>query len=392
MSPAERRRCKDIFEKHDHAFSVPCVRELHKDAHIQLKDMQNLRLCLDLCRSNESLIDQVEAAPRPTEPELVRSAAAARVAVETGLQTFQLHPTDLSGKRTMKGAELFSHVVSFVRRTSARDEQMAPSSYLDVEISKQQMQLLQPTAQDFVAREIMSHCHGEGAKQALAQRKLDALGNLRGSCGLANDAERMRRLKNQLDLAKSMAEINKLAAEEAAKNKSRATAQLIELGPIALKKLKENARDASKLTKDQIRAVAFTVFGGVQLKESDPKPVLVEKLTNLIQEQPSVIEAAEGALPSNPPSDKRPAVASSRVACPVRPKRKRKAQHLSEDESEDEEDESEDEMSGDEAQDGGGQMIANAGEDEDEGEDEGEEEFFDLHKIHNVRWFKRWAK
>lgn len=202
---------------------------------------------------------------------------------------------------------------------------------------------------------------------------------MRGSCGLANDAERMRRLKNQLDLAKSMAEINKLAAEEVAKNKSRAKAQLIQLGPIALQKLKDNARDASKLTKDQIRAVAFTVFGGVDLKESDPKPVLVEKLTNLINQQPSVIEAAEGALPSNP------AAPGSSVACPVRPKRKRKA-HVSEDESEDEEDESEDEMSGDEAGDGGGQMPVNAG---DEGEDNGEEEFFDLDKIHNVRWFKR---
>lgn len=75
----------------------------------------------------------------------------------------------------------------------------------------------------------------------------------------------MRRLKNQLDLGKSMAEINRLAAEEAAMNKSRATAQLIALGPLAIQKLKSNARDVSKLTKEQIRAIAFTVFGGVSL-------------------------------------------------------------------------------------------------------------------------------
>ena len=45
--------------------------------------------------------------------------------------------------------------------------------------------------------EIAKHAHGEGAKQVMAKRKLDSLGNVRGDCGFANDPERMKRLKGQ---------------------------------------------------------------------------------------------------------------------------------------------------------------------------------------------------
>lgn len=57
--------------------------------------------------------------------------------------------------------------------------------------------------------EIASHCHGEGAKQSLAKRKLDALGFMRGESGIQNDPERIKRLRNQLALADSIAEISK---------------------------------------------------------------------------------------------------------------------------------------------------------------------------------------
>jgi hypothetical protein len=41
--------------------------------------------------------------------------------------------------------------------------------------------------------EIAKHAHGEGAKQVMAKRKLDSLGNVRGDCGFANDPECMKR-------------------------------------------------------------------------------------------------------------------------------------------------------------------------------------------------------
>lgn len=62
--------------------------------------------------------------------------------------------------------------------------------------------------------EIMQHSHGEGAKQCLAKRKLDALGNIRGESGFANDTVRMGKLKAQLQLADSLAAINRAASNE----------------------------------------------------------------------------------------------------------------------------------------------------------------------------------
>ena len=83
--------------------------------------------------------------------------------------------------------------------------------------------LLNPTAQDFTMHEIMSHAHGKGAAQALRKRKLDALGNIRGHSGLANDAQRLKRLKSQLNLLQSIAHISKAKADESAAAKSMRT-------------------------------------------------------------------------------------------------------------------------------------------------------------------------
>ena len=78
----------------------------------------------------------------------------------------------------------------------------------------------------------MPHAHGEGAKQAMSKRKLDnvldASGNVRNDCGLANHPLRMARLHNQLALTASLAEIAKEAAAKKETNASLITSELIE--------------------------------------------------------------------------------------------------------------------------------------------------------------------
>jgi hypothetical protein len=63
---------------------------------------------------------------------------------------------------------------------------------------------------DYMMHEIAKTTTGEGAKQAMAKRKLDSLGNVRAHCGMANDPKRIQRLKEQLNLANSLSEISKL--------------------------------------------------------------------------------------------------------------------------------------------------------------------------------------
>ena len=57
--------------------------------------------------------------------------------------------------------------------------------------------------------EIAKVTTGEGATQAMAKRKLDALGNVRAHCGFANDEKRLKRLRQQMALADSLADISK---------------------------------------------------------------------------------------------------------------------------------------------------------------------------------------
>jgi hypothetical protein len=86
---------------------------------------------------------------------------------------------------------------------------LKPSSYLDVEMKTIQQQLLDPKPMDFMMHEIAKATTGEAAKQSMAKRKLDALGNVRAHCGVVNDPKRLKRLKEQLALADSLAEISK---------------------------------------------------------------------------------------------------------------------------------------------------------------------------------------
>ena len=86
---------------------------------------------------------------------------------------------------------------------------LTPSLYLDVEMKPVQQRLLNPKPVDFMMHEIAKTTTGEGAKHAMAKRKLDALGNVRAHCGMANDPKRIKRLEEQLDLASSLVEISK---------------------------------------------------------------------------------------------------------------------------------------------------------------------------------------
>jgi len=181
-------------------------------------------------------------------------------------------------------------MVRFTRRSFSNTQLVRPSSYLDVQYNATQESLLDPSPQDFTMQEIMSHAHGKGAEQALAKRKLDAVGNLRGVSGFANDPKRLKALKAQLDISVSLADISRSAARAEAEKKAKQTNNLIELAPDALIKLKRNNGVAMKLTKREICAVAFASYGAVVLKESLSKPALAAEMAKLIAATPSVLE------------------------------------------------------------------------------------------------------
>lgn len=287
MLPEEKKLISSIFTAHANSYSMACVRELHERAHIPMADMHNLRVCLELAAEDPTHLERSMPEASSATPDAVVSGQAAMTGVAQGLVTFQLHPKGPDGKQLYTGMAKFEHLVKMARRSAPREQQLAPSAHLGVEITPDQQKLLDPTAQDYAMHTIMSTTHGEGAKKAMAQRKLDALGNMRGACGFANDPERLKRLENQLKLATSIAEINKITEDEKATKKSTETAGLIAGAPDAIKKLKDKGGDISKLTIKEIEAIAFASFNGQSLKGD--KAAHITALTKLAAAHATVL-------------------------------------------------------------------------------------------------------
>jgi hypothetical protein len=166
--------------------------------HVQMKDLQNLRVCIEAAKEDPSHLEMVAAAPAvaTTLTEEGVEAAATAADANRGLLSFQCVPKDSKGRLMLKGPALLDHMVQYGRRMAVSREPHLPSSYLDVEFTKLQGdKILNPQPEDYSAGAILRDTVGHGAKQKLARRQLDAVGDVRSACGVANTPDRIRRLK-----------------------------------------------------------------------------------------------------------------------------------------------------------------------------------------------------
>ena len=168
-----------------------------------------------------------------------------------------------------------------------------PSKHLDLEISNSNCHILATTASMLiknaeVKRSILKDAGGDGPTQKLATRKLNAIGIIKAHCGIVNDDATLAKMKRQLELAKSISEINVAEKKQAEKKRESETQELIQAGPDAVKKLLSKGRDVSKLIKKEICAVLLTCFGVFE-NEKNKKPLLVSALENKIREFPNAL-------------------------------------------------------------------------------------------------------
>jgi len=107
----------------------------------------------------------------------------------------------------------------------------------------------------------------------------------------------MARMQQQLELAASIAEIERINANEKAKEKMEKQELHGDIAPAALKKLEANSNDASKLTVKEMDAVAYTYFMNAVLKGK--KPEKVRGLQTLIRTHSDVMPRALAAITDN---------------------------------------------------------------------------------------------
>jgi hypothetical protein len=257
--------------------------------------MQKLRLCVEAAEENPEHLDM--GMPGQSLNALVAPELAAAIAtlppVTAGLASFQLKPDGL------KGNALFDHMVRF---RATHGDALAPS-YID-NLSADHMAIINPTQEDLTVRSILRDAVGSGATKKLAQRKLNNSGAITSHCGLQNKPERIKKLKDALELTASLAEISARAKQEKAKIKAKETSGLLQSADAALQKFRNKNSDIEKLTKNEICAISFRFFG-VQLKDASAKPTLALSLQGLIAAQPEVLSAlvpngtGGGRLPAN---------------------------------------------------------------------------------------------
>ena len=296
MEPVEKKAAVAIVTSHENGYSIACVKELMQKMHVPLPEMQNIRVAIELAIKDPSHLERgVPEATLLEQPAAVQEAQAKVADVTTGLRSFQLHPKAADGSPLLSGQALLDHLINLARRSVPTGTDLVPRASLDVEYTQQQQRLINPRNVDYAMHEIAKHAHGEHAKQAMAKRKLDNLGYIRGDCGLANNPERVARLKNQLHLTESLAAIAKEKDETKAANASLETAKLIELAPEAVKKLEEKGADLNKITMVDMCAIAFKYFNGATLKGN--KQQHVRELASLMRAQMQVMRTAAPTLP-----------------------------------------------------------------------------------------------
>ncbi len=105
---------------------------------------------------------------------------------------------------------------------------LQPSAYLNVKISQQQFQFLNPTPGDVLVGNILHDSIGQNAKKKIAKRRIDIItGNVYSFSRSLNSAETLDLVVDTNKLASCLASISaaKDAAKDAAKNKREADAR-----------------------------------------------------------------------------------------------------------------------------------------------------------------------
>ena len=275
MSPDERRATIKVIDEHHASFTVECVQDLKSKCHIAPADMQKIRVAYDVSKEDPSSIDITNATRQTSVAEAETNGANQKQATDLvlkGLVTFQRVPSHLVGKG--KGEELLKHQLTFLKRTCNTDV-LEPSAYLDIEISKDQRDILNPTASDMTIREIMKDAGGRGATKKFAKRKLDSVGYVQSQCYAITDPKRIARQVSALKLAESVAEISCRNLAQAALKRAQEDDDLIPIAAHSIGKLVKAKMDWSKLTIREIRSTCL-VYLKTNMKKQTKALLVIE--------------------------------------------------------------------------------------------------------------------
>ena len=143
-----------------------------------------------------------------------------------GLDYYQLHPNDSTGKHKFSGEVSFNHMCGFRNRKFAKEvlvdggsafkpsPLLELSPYLDVHLYDDSLRAIMPTKEDFLRGNAMSHAHGIRAHRKMANRNLANIGTVVGYCGIANSEGNLGNMSDAMEFATSLAEAKRVQENE----------------------------------------------------------------------------------------------------------------------------------------------------------------------------------
>ena len=289
----DRREVVELMDQYYSEAKVRGVSPWSKENVISLtkfcskKDVMKLRAAYFLAKRDETVItgerniiaiddDGEDDEGGPSDDDHAAPHAGTADVAQEELTSFMLKPPGL------KKEELFKHMCDFSCRNKEETEKRNVSSYLNVEVSDQQIRFFQPTALDSVVGFIMKDASGKGARFRLPARRLNIIdGNISAYSALLNSKDRMKLVKEANELASVIGAIDNEREQEKEEKKRR------KLKEEALKLLRREKRDAQAAEKhrEALETSRLLIADVEQYGEEhfNSKKVNKQELVNLIR-------------------------------------------------------------------------------------------------------------
>ena len=226
---------------------------------VQYEDIHKLRGCYLASKEDPSVF--IDPTP-PSEEDIAKKKSSRQLRLDADYSCFAFAPNDLinpfledkkkhprqlvpligplldgaerhdvslgwphSRSRAIAG-KLFRHMTNFVAMHHGWNVggDLAPSAHLNVEVSKDQIDLLNPTPRDVQMASIIDQCSGKMATKVIAKRRIEFIeGNVNSYARILNGPEQLKRIKtfNRLSASIATYQREKQAEKEEAMEKKK---------------------------------------------------------------------------------------------------------------------------------------------------------------------------
>jgi len=249
MSDGQRRQLCSLFDTFNNQWTKDNLVKVMKLGFVHLDDMAKLRGCYLTSKEDPSVL--LDSSKELTESS-TSSTTMQQTTLDKDYSAFSLTPTHLmekymsdkadhpndddyvfvnviginevvmsswpEGRSRSIAGELFCHMTNFVAATHGwhTGGNLVPSTHLDIAISNEQVDLLNPTPHDIQIGAIIDQCVGRYAKRRIARRRIDIIsGNINSYARILNGPAELSKIKTYNELTASMAELQKERDDQA---------------------------------------------------------------------------------------------------------------------------------------------------------------------------------